>query len=216
MSPIRLSLVILTVTLLNDPSRAETAQPPSSTLLVRNARQLHVIVDRDFRASPLYPQLCQTAERIEHCAEAIHDHFNHPASLPQVRQHLLELHAASARLEQLVAELPARTVLQAHQAGYRKSASVSVTIGNGYVYQATPTYRPQATLNPRDVARLQHALADVEASAADFACALSVWEQTFLWDFGGWDRMGRPSPRPAAIIPPAPWGLSDLRHQQWR
>lgn len=216
MSPIPLMFVILAATLIPGPSQARAAQPPSATVLLRNARQLHVIVDRDFRASPLYPQLCQTAERIEHCAEAIHDHFDHPAALPQVRQNLVELNAATARLDQLVTQLPSRTILQAHQAGYQKSAAVHVTIGNGYVHQATTTYRPQATPNPRDVARLQNALADVDASAADFACVLAAWEQTVLWDFGGWDRTSRPGPRPAPILPQSHLGLSDLPHAQWR
>lgn len=211
MSPIRLPMVILTATLLSGPSLAWAAQPPSTTILVRNARQLHAIVDRDFRASPLYPQLCQTAERIEQRAESIRNHLGHPASQPQVRQSLLELDAAVAHLDQLVAQLPARTVLQAHQASYQKSAAVQVTIGNGYIYQATPAYRPQVTLNPRDVARLQNALADVDTAAADFSCALSAWDRTILWDHGGWDR-----PRQGPVVPPSPWGLSDSRHPQWR
>lgn len=211
MSPIRQSLVILAATLLSGPSLAWAAPPPSTTILVRNARQLHAIVDRDFRASPLYPQLCQATERIEQRAESIRNHLGHPASQTQIRQNLMELDAAVAHLDQLVAQLPARTVLQAHQASYQKSAAVQVTIGNGYIYQATPTYRPQAALNPRDIARLQNALADVDTAAADFSCALSAWERTILWDHGGWDR-----PRRTPVVPPVPWGLSDSRHPQWR
>lgn len=204
MSPIHLSLVILTTTLLSGPSLAHATQPPSSTVLVRSARQLYVIVDRDLRASPLYPQLCQTAKRIEHCAEAIHDHFDHRVAVPHVRQQLLELHAALAQLDQFVAQLPSKTGLQAHQIGYHRTASAQVTIGNGYVYQATPAYRPQLSLNAHDLSRLQRALADVETAADDFGCALTAWERATLWDFGGWDR-----PRHAPPGPLSPLGLSN-------
>jgi hypothetical protein len=212
MSPIRLQLVILTATLLTGPSLSRAAQPPSTTVLVRNARQLHVIVDRDFRASPLYPQLGRTAEQIAQRAESIRELAGHPAALPQIRQCLLELNAAAAQLAQHAAQIPSRTVLQAQQVGYQKIAAAQVTIGKGYVYQATPTCRPQASLNPRDVVRLQNALADVETATADFSCALTAWERTILWDFGGWDQNVGTGAYHVPAGPMSPWGLSETPH----
>lgn len=216
MSPLRLWLVILASPLLSGPTLARGAQLPSTTVLYRNARQVHAIVDRDFRPSPHYAELSQAAERIARRAEFIRSHFGHPSVQPLIRQSLIELESSITELEQILKRPPSQTAVYTQPASYAGRGSVHVVSASSESRYQMPVYRAQAAIEPRVITRLENALHEADTAANDFSCALGVWEQTMLWDFGGWDRARPGTSLQHQYGPKAQWGLSDARQSAQR